>query len=128
MCGITDESVKFRDGSEIEYSKLKFENLTKNQIDDLNTSVASKYDILIIRKSIHTLRNDIFSCLGKIQEESEQRVKDVHADHINDIKNIKEDFDNLRGRGKRRWKNVVDTARDISVLVIIVYYIITLVR
>lgn len=106
MCEFRGDKLYLTDGTVIDLSKLNVEELSPIHIKLLNESFANKYDILLIRKNLHSLRNDIQNLIA-------EEVK------------YKEEMQN---RGKKMWTSFINYMKDIAVLVGMLYYIFSTIK
>lgn len=113
MCEFIGNKIVFGDGTEISLDNFVLDNLTQTQLKSLNESYASKYDILLIRKNLHTIRNDIH----KIVADTDIRCKKYES-QITEIKEMP----------KRSWKTIVSYAKDLGIILALISYFITMLK
>jgi hypothetical protein len=85
MCKVTQSGYVMDDGTIIPFSKLKIEDLSVEHINELNTSSATAWDILLIRNSIDKIAEKVDNqapcgfgtCKEDVEILIEEKIKDI---------------------------------------------------
>ena len=65
MCEITTHGYKMKDDTIIPFRKLNMGDVSPEHIEELNTSSASVWDIVLLRNSIFSLKDEISKDVGE---------------------------------------------------------------
>lgn len=65
MCKITNEGYQMKDGAVIPFKKLEIGDVSPEHIEELNKSYATVWDVVLLRNTIFSLREDIKKDVGE---------------------------------------------------------------
>lgn len=94
MCGITTNGYKMKDGSIIPFKKLNMGDVSPEHIEELNKSVASVWDVVLLRNTIFGLKDEISKDVGAQIERlsmamNKEKIKELVHEEINNRTDLK---------------------------------------
>lgn len=87
MCEITTHGYKMKDGAIIPFKKLNMGDVSPEHIEELNTSSASVWDIVLLRNNIFNLKDEISKDVGEQIEKlsiamNKEKIRDLVHEEI----------------------------------------------
>lgn len=94
MCEITTHGYKMQDGTIIPFKKLNMGDVSPDHIEEMNRASASVWDVVLLRNTIFSLKDEISKDVGAQIEKlsmamNKEKIKELVHEEINNRTDLK---------------------------------------